>query len=173
MIGGSDIASLDDSNLRAQVAFLGQRPRIFQGSIADNIRLGRRSSTESEVREAALIAQVGAFADLLPEGLDAVIGDGGLGLSGGEAHRVALARIYLRNPGIVLLDEPTAHLDAATERLVIEGMLKFARGRTLLVATHSAGLAARMDIALRIAGGRLMPALHPRTATGLGSEGAA
>ncbi len=112
--------------------------------------------------EAARLAQVAAFADLLPDGLETRIGDGGLGLSGGEAHRVALARLYLRNPAILLLDEPTAHLDAATERLVIDGLLAFATGRTLVVTTHSQALADRMDRTLRMAGGRLMPVLGRR-----------
>jgi ATP-binding cassette subfamily C protein CydD len=162
LIGGTDIATMDDAILRRRVALLGQRPRLFQGSIADNIRLGRRTATDAEVREAARLAQVSAFSDLMPDGLATRIGDGGLGLSGGEAHRVALARLYLRDPAILLLDEPTAHLDAATERLVIDGLLGFASERTLVVTTHSHALADRMDRTLRIAGGKLMPVLQRR-----------
>ena len=87
----------------------------------------------------------------LPEGLDTLLGEDGLGLSGGEMQRVALARLYLRDPGLLLLDEPTAHLDAATECAVLDGLIDFARGRTLVVVTHSAAVAARMDRCYRVA----------------------
>ena len=113
------------------------------------------------------------FADLLTLGLETPVGEGGLGLSGGEAHRVALARIYLRSPDIVLLDEPTAHLDGATEARVIDGILDFARGRTLIVATHSRTLAARMERSLRVAGGQLMPVLGAKPKTVSRSGGVA
>jgi ATP-binding cassette subfamily C protein CydD len=75
---------------------------------------------------------------------------------------VALARIFLRNPGLLLLDEPTAHLDDATADLLLDNLLAFARGRTLIVATHAASVAARMDRSYRIAGGRLLPTPHRR-----------
>ena len=90
------------------------------------------------------------------------VGEDGVGLSGGELQRIALARLYLRDPGLILLDEPTAHLDATTEARVLDGLFEFARGRTLLVATHSEAVAARMQRVYRIARGRLLPALHPR-----------
>ena len=146
------------------VAMLGQRPRLFAGSIADNIRLGRRDADHASVRQAAQLARVTDFADALPEGLATPLGEDGLGLSGGEIQRIALARIYLRDPGLVLLDEPTAHLDTATEALVLDGLAAFADGRTLVVATHSRAVAARMDKVFRIAGGRLLPAPKPALA---------
>src|SRR5690606_24611821 len=85
------------------------------------------------------------FATRLPGGLDTVIGERGFGLSGGEARRIALARLFLRDPALALLDEPTAFLDPDTERAVLEALVAFARGRTLIVATHS-------DAALEAAG---------------------
>jgi len=145
--------------LRAGVGVLGQRPTIFAGSIADNIRLGRRNASAAEVGDAALCAHVMEFAETLPKGLDTMLGEGGLGLSGGEVHRVALARLYLRDPGLLLLDEPTAHLDPATEAAVLDGLLEFAQDRTLIVVTHSAAVAARMDRRVSIAHGRLVPML--------------
>ncbi|MBN8994266.1 MAG: thiol reductant ABC exporter subunit CydD [Rhizobiales bacterium] len=165
-LGGAGLAVIDEATLRRDLAFLPQRPRLFHGSIADNIRLGRPDAPDADVARAAITAGVGLFADGLPDGLATMIGEKGFGLSGGEAQRVALARIYLRDPRFILLDEPTAHLDAATEARVADGLLVFAEGRTLLVATHSLALAARMDEVLRLAGGRLLP-------TPLGARGGA
>lgn len=160
-IDGRVLSAIDEAELRRRVAMLGQRPRLFAGSIADNIRLGRRDADHGAVRLAAQQARVSDFADALPEGLATRLGEDGLGLSGGEIQRIALARIYLRDPGLVLLDEPTAHLDAATEALVLDGLAAFAKGRTLIVATHSHAVAARMDKVFRIAGGKLLPAPKP------------
>lgn len=163
-IDGKALGDIDEAELRRRVGMLGQRPRLFAGSIADNIRLGRRDADHGAVRLAAQQARVSDFADALPEGPATRLGEDGLGLSGGEIQRIALARIYLRDPGLVLLDEPTAHLDAATEALVLDGLAEFARGRTLIVATHSHAVAARMDKVFRIAGGELLPAPKPALA---------
>lgn len=163
-IDGRALADIAEPDLRQRVAMLGQRPRLFVGSIADNIRLGRRDADHAAVRLAAQQARVADFADALPEGLATRLGEDGLGLSGGEIQRIALARIDLRDPGLVLLDEPTAHLDAATEALVLDGLAEFAKGRTLIVATHSHAVAARMDRVFRIAGGKLLPAPKPAVA---------
>jgi len=154
-------AEVDEPALRRRLAMLGQRPRIFTGSIADNIRLGRPDADDRAVRRAAELARVADFADQLPSGLATRLGEDGVGLSGGEIQRVALARIYLRDPGLVLLDEPTAHLDAETEAAVLDGILAFTEGRTLIVATHSLAVAARVDRVFRIAGGHLVPAPRP------------
>lgn len=145
LLAGHPLSSFSEAELREHVAILGQRPRIFQGTIAENIRLGWPDASEAALLEAAELAQVMAFARNLPLGLETPVGEGGLGLSGGEAHRVALARIFLRDPALVLLDEPTAHLDAGTEARVLDGIQAFARGRGLIVVTHSSAVAARMD----------------------------
>ena len=160
------LGEIPEPALRQRLAVLGQRPRVFAGSIADNIRLGRGNSNETALREAAHHAHVTDFADQLPNGLASLVGEDGIGLSGGEIQRIALARIYLRDPGLILLDEPTAHLDAATEAAVLDDLLAFAEGRTLLVVTHSLAVAARMDRVYRIAGGRLLPAPRPAIAHG-------
>lgn len=156
-LGGAELSAIDEASLRRDVAFLPQRPHLFHGTLAENIRLGRPDASDADVVRAAVIAGVGLFSDRLPNGLATRIGEKGFGLSGGEAQRVALARIYLRSPRIILLDEPTAHLDAATEAYVAEGLLAFSAGRTLVVATHSLALAARMGDVFRLAGGRLLP----------------
>ena len=168
-LDGRLLGEIAEPDLRDRLAMLGQRPRLFAGSIADNIRLGRRDADHAAVRRAAQQARVVDFADALPQGLATQLGEDGLGLSGGEIQRIALARIYLRNPGLVLLDEPTAHLDSATEALVLDGLAEFARRRTLLVATHSHALAARMDKVFRIAGGKLLPAPKPALVRNVGA----
>lgn len=158
VLGGRVLEAWPEAELRAEVALLGQKPRMFHGSIAENIALARQGAGRAEIERAAGLAGVAGFAGALPHGLDTLLGDGGVGLSGGEAQRVALARIYLRDPGLIVLDEPTAHLDAATEQLVLDGLKRFAQGRTLVVATHSAAVAERMDRVYRIDGQRLVAA---------------
>jgi ATP-binding cassette subfamily C protein CydD len=139
------------------MAVLSQQPYVFAASIADNIRLGSPTASIEAIRTAAELACVTDFADSLPAGLDTIIGEAGLGLSGGEIQRVALARIFLRHPDIMLLDEPTAHLDLETERRVLDNILAFAARRTLIVTTHSPAVAARMAKVLRLSGGKLLP----------------
>ena len=158
VLDGRPLADWDEAALRARVALVGQRPYLFAGSIAANIRLGRPDATDAQVRDAARCARVLDFAEALPGGLDAPLGSRGHGLSGGQAQRVALARLYLRDPGLILLDEPTAHLDAATQAQVLDEILAFARGRTLLLATHAPAVARRLPRALRLAHGKLEPA---------------
>ena len=114
-INGADIADLVPQALSRLTAWIGQRPVLFSGSIRDNIRFARPEATEAEVDEAARAARVSEFAAALPDGLDTMVGEGGYGLSGGQAQRVAIARAFLKNAPLLLLDEPTAHLDPATE----------------------------------------------------------
>ncbi len=128
-----------------RIGYASQRPYLFHGSIADNLRMARPQASNAELEAAADAAQVMRFASRLPQGLDTMIGERGFGLSGGEARRIALARVYLRDPQLLLLDEPTAFLDPRTEAALLEALAEFAHGRTLVLATHS-------DAALRIAG---------------------
>ncbi len=172
-LDGADLLTLPATMLRARVGFIGQRPRLFAGTIGDNIRLGRPTACATAVRAAAQRALVTRFADALPLGLDTPVGEDGLGLSGGEAQRIALARLYLRDPGLILLDEPTAHLDAATEDEMLDQLLVFARRRTLVVSTHSAAVAARMDRVYRLAGGTLLEAPRPHVVRPAPLKGAA
>ena len=160
-----DQRPLDDwpeAELRGRVTMLGQKPRIFAGSMAHNIGLARPGASIADIRRAAELAHVTGFADALPEGLDTRLGEGGLGLSGGQAQRIALARIYLRDAGLILLDEPTAHLDAELEQAVLDDLRHYARGRTLVISTHSLAVAACMDKAWRIAGECLLPTPLPK-----------
>jgi ATP-binding cassette subfamily C protein CydD len=160
-LGEEALNEWEEDRLRGRVTMLGQKPRIFAGSMAHNIALARPGASMVEIRRAAERAHVAGFADALPDGLETMLGEGGLGLSGGQAQRIALARIYLRDPGLILLDEPTAHLDTDLEQAVLDELQHYARGRTLIIATHSLAVAARMDKAWRIAGETLLPAPLP------------
>jgi len=137
-LNGADIADLVPAALSRLTAWIGQRPVLFAGSIRDNIRFARPEATEAEIEEAARAARVSEFAALLPAGLDTAVGEGGFGLSGGQAQRVAIARAFLRNAPLLLLDEPTAHLDPATESDVLDSLRRLAIGRTVILASHSA-----------------------------------
>ena len=137
-INGADITDLVPQALSRLTAWIGQRPVLFAGSIRDNIRFARPEATDEEVAAAARSARVDGFAAALPAGLDTMIGEGGYGLSGGQAQRVAIARAYLKNAPMLLLDEPTAHLDPATEAEVLDSLRRLALGRTVILASHSA-----------------------------------
>jgi ATP-binding cassette subfamily C protein CydD len=121
-----------------RIGYAPQRPFLFQGSIADNLRMAAPHASDEALRAAAEAAQVMRFAGKLPQGLDTLIGERGFGLSGGEARRIALARVFLRDPQLLLLDEPTAFLDPDTEAALLAALAVFARARTLVIATHSA-----------------------------------
>jgi len=154
-IDGVPLPDWDEAALRQRVALIGQKPQLLTGSIADNIRLGRPDASDAEVQAAARRACVLEFAEALPQGLATQLGGRGHGLSGGQAQRVALARLFLRDPGLILLDEPTAHLDEATQARVLDAILEFSAGRTLLLATHAPAVAARLGRTLRLTGGKV------------------
>lgn len=154
LLNGADIADVVPQALSRFTAWIGQRPVLFAGSIRDNIRFARPEATDAEVDDAALAAQVDAFARDLPGGLDTQVGEGGYGLSGGQAQRVAIARAYLKDAPLLLLDEPTAHLDPATEADVLESLKRLAIGRTVILASHAAAARAFGGRRLDIAGGR-------------------
>ncbi len=139
-----------------QVAYASQRPYLFHGSIADNLRLADPGASHARLRAVAEAAQVLQFARRLPEGLDTLIGERGFGLSGGEARRIGLARLLLRDPQVLLLDEPTAFLDAETEAALLSSLAAYARGRSVVVATHSPAVIAWADRCLLLPEGRLV-----------------
>ncbi len=136
-INGADIADLVPQALSRLTAWIGQRPVLFSGTIRDNILFARPEASDEEVAAAATAARLDGFTELLPEGLNTRIGEGGYGLSGGQAQRVAIARAYLKNAPLLLLDEPTAHLDPATEQEVLDSLRRLAMGRTVILASHA------------------------------------
>lgn len=128
-----------------RTVYAGQRPYLFHGSIADNLRLGDPSASDARLAQVAEAGQVMRFARHLPEQLQTLIGERGLGLSGGEARRVGLARALLMEADVLLLDEPTAFLDADTEADLLQALSVHARGRSVVVATHSPAVIAWAD----------------------------
>jgi ATP-binding cassette subfamily C protein CydD len=137
------------SGTGGSTAWIGQRPYLFPGTVAENIALGRPGATDEDVRSAA--RQAGLTLDVTR-----ALGERGHGVSGGEAQRIAIARALLADADLLILDEPTAHLDAATEAEVLRSLLTATRGRTVLAATHSEALLAAADEVRVVDGGRLL-----------------
>jgi ATP-binding cassette subfamily C protein CydD len=143
VVGGVPLSDRTAAALRRRMAWMGQKPHVFAGSVEANVALGRAGVQARQVEAAMRFAALDAVAQAHPR---ASLGEGGRGLSGGEAARLALARLAV-HPGadLLLVDEPTAHLDTATAAHVAESLVALAQGKTLIVATHDPVLAARMD----------------------------
>jgi ATP-binding cassette, subfamily C, bacterial CydD len=150
-VGGVDLAACDVRAWRRQVAWVPQRPALLRAGVADNLRLGAPGATDDEVSRAAALAGADAFIASLPAGYDTVVGDGGRPLSPGQRRRIGLARAFLRDAPLVILDEPTADLDAASVAFVAAAVERLRAGRTTLVIAHRAELVERADRVVRLA----------------------
>jgi ATP-binding cassette, subfamily C, bacterial CydD len=136
LIDGHDLSRLDPDHWLRHVAWVPQRPHLFQGSILDNIRMGDASIGMEAVRTAARAAHADEFIERLPRGYDSTVGEQGQNLSGGQAQRLALARAFLKDAPLVLMDEATASLDPETEALVTQAIGRLSQARTVLVIAH-------------------------------------
>lgn len=134
MIDGTDIRDIRLKSLRANIGLVQQDVFLFTGTIKDNILYGKPSASEEEVTEAAKKARIHDFIMTLPNGYDTYIGEKGVMLSGGQKQRISIARIFLKNPAILILDEATSALDNETEALVQESLNDLSRGRTSLIS---------------------------------------
>ena len=143
--GGVDLARCRVERWREQIAWVPQRPTIFRGTVADNIRLGNPYATQRAVRDAAVLAGADRFVRALPSGYGTLVGDGGRPLSLGERRRIALARAFVRPAPLVILDEPTADLDRVTAAVVAESVERLRTGRTVLLIAHRAELVEHAD----------------------------
>lgn len=157
-LDGRPYAGLDPAELRAGMAFVAQDPVLYDVSLADNIRFGLTGATDAEVRQAAGRAGVDGFADRLPQGLDTVTGERGVRLSGGQRQRIALARAFLRDPGLLVLDEPTSALDAGSEEEIRQAMRAAMQGRTAVVIAHRLSLVRDLDLIVVLADGCIVEA---------------
>jgi ATP-binding cassette, subfamily C, bacterial CydD len=144
-VGGVDLATCDRRAWRTQLAWVPQHPTMFRGTVAENIRLGDAAASGEAVRAAAEHAGADAFVRALPNAYETLVGDGGRSLSAGERRRIALARAFLRDAPLVVLDEPTADLDAESAEAVARAVERLGRGRTVLLIAHRPELARRAD----------------------------
>ncbi|HEY0540292.1 MAG TPA: thiol reductant ABC exporter subunit CydD [Actinoallomurus sp.] len=151
LVDGADLSELDLAAWRRRVAYVPQRPHLFAGTVADNIRLGRPDASEEEVRRAAEAAAAHEFIASLPAGYGTELGERGLGLSTGQRQRIAIARAYLMDAPIVVMDEPTARLDLTSEALVTEAAGRLLEGRTALLVAHRPALLSIADRVVRLA----------------------
>jgi subfamily B ATP-binding cassette protein MsbA len=135
-IDGVDIRHYKLRELRSQIGFVLQDTVLLRGTVRDNIAFGRPDATDDEIVEAAKMANAHAFITRMPEGYDSLIGDRGMTLSGGQRQRIGIARALIRNNPILILDEPTAALDAESERLVTEALERLMKGRTVITIAH-------------------------------------
>jgi thiol reductant ABC exporter CydD subunit len=160
--GGVDLRDVDPRAWRAGCAWVPQHARLYAGSVADNLRLGAPRATDAELEAALEAAGALDLVRALPGGLRTRVGDGGRALSAGEARRLTIARAFLSDAALLVLDEPTAHLDEDAAHHVGEALTRLAAGRTTLLVVHRPALAALADHVHHVAGGRLVaPAAVP------------
>lgn len=155
-IGGVDVRDLSTEVLMRQISVVFQDVYLFDGTIEENIRLGRPDATDAEVRAAATLARVDEIAERLPEGWEARVGEGGARLSGGERQRVSIARAILKDAPIVLLDEATAALDPINERAVQQALQELTHNKTLIVVAHRLQTVQAADQILVLDQGRIV-----------------
>ena len=153
LIGGVDARDLALADLRRAVVLIDQTPFLFNATMAENIGFAVADAPRAAIADAAEAAGLGDLLRRLPQGLDTPVGERGLALSAGERQRIALARALLRRPAVLVLDEPSAALDAETEARVAAGLRAVLPTATILIITHKPALAALADMVITLDGG--------------------
>jgi len=164
LLDGVDLREYRLADLRQQFAIVLQDPVLFSSSIAENIAYARPGATRRDIAAAAEQANAHEFVASLPEGYDTQVGERGMRLSGGERQRISLARAFLKNAPILILDEPTSAVDRKTESGILDAMEKLMNGRTVFMIAHHLSTLERCDVLLRIEDGRLSPLRFPERA---------
>ena len=155
MIGGVDVRDMSSEQLASQISQIFQNTYLFQGSIADNIRLGKPEASDAEVMEAVQLAGVSEIIKRLPQGLNTPVGEGGARLSGGERQRISIARALIKDAPILLVDEATAALDAENQAAISDALSRLRGKRTLIVIAHQLSTVAMADQILVLANGKV------------------
>jgi ATP-binding cassette subfamily B protein len=155
-IDGQDIRGVTQRSLRGEIGIVPQDTVLFNDTIYYNIAYGRPTATREEVENAARMANIDNFIRSLPDGYDAMVGERGLKLSGGEKQRVAIARALLKDPAIMLFDEATSALDTGTEKEIQANLKTASEGRTTLVIAHRLSTVIDADEILVLSGGRIV-----------------
>jgi ATP-binding cassette subfamily C protein CydD len=155
-VDGAPLGDLAPEAWRRRVAWVPQRPRLFHGTVRQNVALARPGAPEQAFVEAAARSRLDAVLRALPRGWETPVGEGGERLSGGEAQRVALARAFLKDAPVLVLDEPTAHLDPESESAVVEAIEELRHGRTVLLIGHRLATVAAADRVAVVVAGRVV-----------------
>lgn len=155
-IDRADFAEIGEAEWLKRIAWVPQRAHVFEGTVADNLRLARPDADAAALRDATRAAGAEAFIDALPQGYDTPLGERGAGLSGGQVQRLALARAFLKDAPVLLLDEPTAHLDAHSQHAVLDALKRLAKDRTVLLVTHRLHALALADHVVVLDDGRVV-----------------
>jgi ATP-binding cassette subfamily B protein len=169
LLDGQDIEELDLSELRRQFAFVLQDPVLFSTTVAENIAYGRPSASHAEIVKAAQAASAHEFIEKLPQGYETNVGERGALLSGGERQRVSIARAFLQDAPVLIMDEPTSSLDVATESEVLEAMERLSAGRTCFIVSHRPNTLANCDFIFKVVHGAPLEVSLVETATHLES----
>lgn len=156
MVDGVQLSHIDPADVRRDLSLMGQNARLFHGSLRDNLLLGAPDASDEELLAALNISGAGDVLKKLPSGLDHMIQEGGLGLSGGQRQTLLLARLLVRQPRVLLLDEPTASFDEVAEQRFIQRLGSWLEGRTLIVATHRQSILSLVDRIIVVDNGRIL-----------------
>jgi ATP-binding cassette, subfamily B, bacterial len=156
LLDGFDVRDLRLNSLRAQVSIVLQEPLLFSGSIRDNIRYGRMDASDADVEQAAMAANAHDFITALPLGYNTLLGERGAHLSGGERQRISVARAFLRDAPILILDEPTSSIDSKTESVVLDALERLAAGRTTFMVAHRLSTILGADLILVVNHGEVV-----------------
>jgi ATP-binding cassette, subfamily B, bacterial len=156
LLDGFDLRDLRLQSLRAQVSIVLQEPLLFAGSIRDNIRYGRMEAADAEVEQAAMAANAHDFISRLPHGYDTLLGERGAHLSGGERQRISVARAFLRDAPVLILDEPTSSIDSKTEAVILNALERLAAGRTTFMVAHRLSTVLGADLILVVNHGEVV-----------------